>query len=131
MLKFFKAMSEASRKGNEYRLEKYGKPQTIVESYLSTRKIRADNKQNRQKTKLWPTANDFRSLDLYKAQFDYWDEWSGSVYHRRDNPYTKLNHVQWRKKFLTSVRPKIETGSVVRSCSFTGVWKPISEFPDA
>lgn len=127
MLRFAKAMYEPIRKGNQYRLEQYGKPQTIEESCIAAKKIRVEQKQNRHKGKMWPTDAELLTIDLYKAKFDYWDEWSSCRYVRRPNPFSLFSRSQWRSMFGYITRPDIEPNSVVRSCSYTGKWSEYIE----
>jgi|TARA_B110000977_G_C10893709_1_gene422445 hypothetical protein len=127
MLKFAKAIYEPISKGNQYRLEQYGKPQTIQESFIAAKKIRLEQKQNTHKGKMWHTDAELQCTDLYKAQFGYWDEWSGSRYDRRPNPFILFTKYQWCKKFGNIDRPDIELNSVVRSCSYTGMWSEYIE----
>jgi hypothetical protein len=127
MLKFAKAIYKPISKGNQYRLEQQGKPQTIQESFIAAKKIRLEQKQNTHKGKMWHTNKELNCADLYKAQFDYWDEWSGSRYIRRPNPFKEFTKNQWCKHFGNIARPAIESNSVVRSCSYTGLWSEYIE----
>ena len=76
---------------------------------------------------MWHTDAELQCTDLYKAQFGYWDEWSGSRYDRRPNPFILFTKYQWCKKFGNIDRPDIELNSVVRSCSYTGLWSEYIE----
>lgn len=92
----FKNMIEAVRKGNAYRLEKYGKPDTISESFHKARAhVKWEEENIKPKTKFyWPWDVDFdlsiKKENEIKATYAYWDKWTGSRYERVSNPDQRL-----------------------------------------
>ena len=76
---------------------------------------------------MFPSGKQLQVIDLYKAGFSYWDEWSGGRYVRRENPFKLFDTLQWRRMFGEVHRPIIELNSVVRSCSHTGIWSEYNE----
>ena len=88
----FKSWIEAIRRGNEYRLAKYGPAETFAESYRRARSHVAWERDNiKPKTQFyWPwteeSADHCRHIDIFKSKYAYWDEWTGGRYERVENP---------------------------------------------
>lgn len=125
-----KAMCDAVKKGNAYRLEKYGPPETFSESLIITRKIIAERQANQPKClSMFASKEELRAIDTLKMQYQYWDEWTGGRFARRENPF--LDHKYYEryesdnkiayKHFIKNVK----FGQVIRSNPVTGYWDPL------
>lgn len=108
-----KSWIEAIRRGNEYRLAKYGPADTFAESYRRARShVEWERANIKTKTEhSYPWDRDYvdkcKDIDLFKNKFAYWDEWTGSRYERVTNP----NPIR-----------VVDNYSVCRSNPVTGQW---------
>ena len=58
-------------------------------------------------------------IEVFKAKFNYWDEWTGGRFARRENPYIEMPQSEWSRNFSGN-KPEIELNSVCRSNPVTG-----------
>lgn len=108
----FKHWIEAVRRGNEYRLAKYGPGETFAESYARARQHVAWEREN-LRPKISPIKNSeewCKHQEFFKSHFAYWDEWTGGRYERVENPDS------------SKVRDRF---SVCRSNPVTGEWEEL------
>lgn len=106
----FKTWIDAIRKGNEYRLNKYGPTETIAESYARARQHVAWEREN-IKPKINPNKGSrewCKQQDEFKSRFAFWDEWTSARYDRVENP----DQSKVKDRF-----------SVCRSNAVTGEWE--------
>lgn len=99
-------------RGNAARLGKYGLPETLEEN---TRRSRMMYRKYRETQiprcrSAFESGKQLQEVDTFKEKFEYWDEWSGSQFVRRENP---------RQTSRT------KTGTVCRSNPVTGFWEVI------
>lgn len=111
----FNLIRNAIRAGNEYRLQKYGPPETFTESLQKAKEYNEWKKLNTPKSfPFFATEKDLTELTNFKNKFHYWDEWSGSRFCRVENP-----------NFKSPAGKDIMIGSVCRSNPVTGYWEAI------
>ena len=137
MFKFIKEAIDAVRKGNQYRREKYGEPETVVESYQRAQEYRKWYNENlRPKdSSFFMTKQQCREIDRLKMQYQYWDGWTGGRFAREENPY--INEAYFNKNHskhpnLANVEYKnfikhVKMGCILRSDPVTGDWHPLNE----
>ena len=112
MKQLFLSYVDAIRKGTEYRLAKYGSTETIAQSY---EKAKQYNQRPKQKTlPFFASAEELKQIDIFKAKYHYWDEWTGSRYARRENP-----------DFYKLRGKAIPLNSVCRMNAATGYYEPL------
>lgn len=138
MFKFIREAVDAVRKGNEYRREKYGEPETVAESYQRAQAYRKWYDKNlRPKTlPFFVTNQQCREIDSLKMQYQYWDGWTGGRFAREENPY--INEEYFNKNHrshptIANVEYKdfikhVKMGCVLRSDPVTGYWHPHNEY---
>jgi hypothetical protein len=76
-------MFDSIRKGNEYRREKYGKPDTFAESWAKAQAWREWYKENCVPKMCKMTV---KEIDLYKEQYQYWECWTTGRFQTVENP---------------------------------------------
>lgn len=126
ILKIFQEANEAVRKGNKYRLEKYGPTDTIKESWEKAQSYNKWYKENLvpKSLSMFASKEELEAQDGFKIKFEYWDEWTGSRFVRRKNPYIGMSKEELIRNGISNL-PKIENGSVCRSNPVTGYWETI------
>lgn len=82
----FKQAIKAVRKGNEYRLAKYGPSDTMEDSYLKARAYVAARRKEQVGIKILWSDEECRLSHEFKKQFGYWDCWTGARFDRVENP---------------------------------------------
>lgn len=111
----FKWFADSIRKGNDYRLEKYGPPDTIVESFVKARAYRKNQKSNIPKTlSMFANASELDAIDKFKSKYHFWDGWTGSRYERIENP-----------NYNTPEGNNIVPNSICKSNPVTGYWEAL------
>jgi hypothetical protein len=140
MFKFFKDAAEAVRKGNEYRREKYGDPETLVESFQRAQAYREWYNENlRPNTRSFFLSNqDLWDIESLKLQCQYWDCWTGGRFAREENPYINkeyfVNNHRKHPNLTNTVYADfirhVKMGCVLRSDPVTGYWQPLEKHPN-
>lgn len=143
----FRKLYEPIRKGNEYRLEKYGPPLTFAEDWANTQKKWEAKKALRPDslplfTSRKTAVEHADSTELFKASFYFWDEWTGSRFERVKSPYAEMSQTEWYRTDLVGrsmsrdndgsgtallKKPKVGAGTVCRSDPVTGRWSALDE----
>lgn len=108
-MNIFKRLYAPIAAGNVARAEKYGKHETLEESTAQRYRKYCETQIPKCRS-MFETAKQLEAVDSFKEQFQFWDEWSGSQFVRRENPR------QTRKTV---------TGSVCRSNPVTGFWEAL------
>lgn len=126
ILKLFREANEAVRKGNEYRLQKYGPKETFKESWEKAQEHRKRYKENNipKCLSMFATKEELQAQDSFKMKFEYWDEWTGGRFARRKNPYIDMTKEELMRNGVKKV-PDYEKGSVCRSNPVTGYWESV------
>jgi hypothetical protein len=126
ILNGFKFMISSVKKGNEYRLEKYGKPLTFFEDIKKCRQSRKEYYEDQvPKSKpFFEKLENCIKAEQYKAKFNYWDEWTGSRYERRENPYMYMRYIELERLGIYHIN-EIKPDSVCRSNPVTGYWEEL------
>jgi hypothetical protein len=123
MLGFIKRCYEPIRKGNAYRMEKYGPQDTFAESYEKARKIA---KEYRNSLPRATQSSEERNVILRHAAT--WELWSGSRFIREENPIQQMAEQEYRESCWSKDGdyriPKNE-GYTARSCPVTGDYKKV------
>ena len=123
MFGFIKRSYESIRKGNEYRLEKYGRPDTLEESYQKARKIAKDQRDSIPR----PTQTTDQRNDILRHAAA-WELWSGSRFIREDNPIHQMSKDDYRKSSWSNngtAEFPTNQGYTARSCPVTGDYKKV------
>lgn len=126
IVNFFKEANEAVRKGNEYRLAKYGPALTFKESCEKSREQHKHYKENHipKCLSMFASNSVLEKQEKYKMGFEFWEEWTGGRFERRKNPYTLMPDAELRRKGIKTPL-KIESGTVCRSNPVTGFWEKL------
>jgi len=121
--------NESVRKGDAYRLEKYGPPETFSENLKRSRKIYSDYRENNipKCRSMFETSSQTKEIENFKMKFHYWDEWTGGRFARRENPYMKMSDTEWHRSMGLVRRPNIEMKTICRSNPVTGYWEALNE----
>lgn len=110
-------MFSAIRKGDEYRLKKYGNTNGWVPlNYEKWKQLKEDRTAK-------TCIKTPQQKDVYKASFEFWDEWTGGRYKRIRNPFIKMRNVEFKDKYGIN-KPEVVLGSICRSNPVTGEWSP-------
>lgn len=104
-----KHANDAVRKGNAYRLNKYGPAETVSENY---ERIRAEIEARSGRQEVSTSSTFYQDVDNFKSKYYYWDEWTGGRFARRINPAVG-----------TPEGRDIEVNTVCRSNPTTGQWE--------
>lgn len=70
---------------------------------------------------MFASAEELHSIDVLKSHYAIWEEWSGSRFVPRENPFMKMSSNERAQKGLYSGNP--EPGSIIRSNPVTGYWE--------
>jgi hypothetical protein len=126
IIKLISFCFDSIKEGNQYRLEKYGKPLSIIEDMKKCQQQQKDYYKNQvpHSRPFFEKNCESKKIEQYKAKFDYWDEWTGSRYERRDNPYKKMTKSELEKLEIYHIK-EIKPYSVCRSNPVTGNWEEI------
>ena len=121
MFKWIKEANEAVRRGNAYRQEKGHVNDSISESFQKAKEATIKYVASLPKRKQGHIQQ-----DDFRLKFQFWDEWTGARYVRRENPITHMDNYEfikspWSNEFRR-LKPKVEMGSICRSCPVTGDW---------
>lgn len=111
-MNFFKRLYHPIALGNAARLGKFGKSETLEQNTARSREIYRKYRETQvPRCRSWfETAKQLEKVDTFKEQFQFWDEWSGSQFVRRENPRPRSRTV---------------TGAVCRSNAVTGYWEAL------
>ena len=111
-MNFFKALYAPIARGNEYREAQYGPRETLEQNTARSREMYRKYRETQvPRYRSWfENSKQMQDVDTFKEQFQFWDEWSGSRFVRRENPR------QTRQ---------IQTGTVCRSNPVTGFWEAL------
>lgn len=111
-MNIFKTLYAPIACGNEYREQQHGPRETLEENTSRSREMyhRYRETQVPRCCSMRETGKQLQDVDSFKSQFQYWDEWSGSRFVRRENP--RPNH-------------KTQSGTVCRSNPVTGFWEAL------
>ena len=101
MLKFFNALITEY---NDVKANDPDRQDTFAESWQKARAHVKWEKENLHAKMCTMTAH---QTDVFKSQFEFWDEWSGCGFRRRTNPAVNRAYVP---------------GSICRSNPVTGGW---------
>jgi hypothetical protein len=128
MIKFFKDLIAETRKMKAYRSKTHQPQDTFVESWQKARDMVQWQKENLQAKRCTMTT---RQKDIFKLQFEYWDEWSSSRFVRRRNPTAGMSkrdfmRSRWSKPGDVIV-PAYVPGSICRINPVTGSWDALSD----
>lgn len=107
-----KALYTAIARGNAYRKEKYGPRETLEQNTARSREIYRKYREEQIPIcrSAFETRKQLQDVDNFKSQFQFWDEWSGSRFVRRENP---------------EQTDKTQPGTVCRSNPVTGFWEAL------
>ena len=111
-------MFNSIKLGNEYRKEKYGNSEGWVP--LNVEAWAEEHASQNPSREIFSDT----IVELFKASFEFWDEWTGSRYARVENPHQKLSDFQFKQKFGAHKRPKIVPGTICRK-EPNGIWKAL------
>ena len=111
-------MFNSIKLGNECHKEKYGNSEGWVPLNM---KAWAEEhaSQNPSKEQISTIV-----IEMFKASFEFWDEWTGSRYARIENPYKGMTDFQFGRKFDGRKRPQIVPGTICRK-EPNGFWKAL------
>lgn len=127
MKKLWQSLLDPIRQGEQYRLEQYGPPDTFHESFVRARKIHQNYRANNlaKCLPMMARSRDLANIDRFKMKFQYWDEWTGSRYVRRENPYLAISDLT-KNRVLTHF-PEINIGTICRPNHVTGYWETVND----
>jgi len=101
IIEFLKRLYEPIRKGDEYRVAKYGNMYGTPGKFTDTS----------QPSNFFRSKKDIKKTKEFKQRYEFWDEWSGSMFVRRKNTNYKDDQTS---------RPR---GSVCRTNPANGKWE--------
>ena len=111
-MNFLKRLYHPIALGNAARLGKYGKSETIEENTARSRMIYRKYRETQipRCRSAFENIKQLEDVSSFKEPFQFWDEWSGSQFIRRENPR------QTRRT---------QAGTVCRSNPVTGFWEAL------
>jgi hypothetical protein len=111
-MKIFKTLYAPIARGNEYREQQHGPRETLEENTRRSREMYRAYRETQvpRCRSMFEKGKQLQDVDSFKSQFQYWDEWSGSQFVRRENPRQT---------------DRTQPGTVCQSNPVTGFWEAL------
>ena len=129
MFDFLKKAYEPIHKGNAHRLSTNPDPEVIAKAkeahrakYLAEQAVCVP---------IFVGQHDLDGIDRFKETFEYWDEWSGGRFVRRENPVAAMNLREYIQSSYSrdddTKLPTIVPGTICRSNPVTGYYEALND----